>query len=297
VTEPNLDVVGALIRFDEELLRVEKYARSTKGKFFNLVDLDDLRQEMLTVLWQSALSFDPARGVPFSAYLQINLNFTALKVAFPTRLDDLSADAKSLSQEVTSRDGVASTIEDRCDDYHGKEAITNWHASDNFWSRAAELIHLIETSPVLTPTERRYLHLQFVEGLDQPEVVSKVRRSRQFVNDITRAGLKKLRQVLGVVSPDLKYSNHDVDTFQLYADVVLLMGDREKLTLAELADGLNALPDRPWRGMNAGAGLQRNWLGGVLKKWGVPVTAEPGHATRWRPRVVTRVDLRRNPSL
>jgi len=184
--------------FDAARTQVEKYARSICRRYGNRVDLDDLRQELLLVTWKSACSFDPARGVPWLAYMQQNISWHSLKVIFPKNLDDLSAGAQSLSQLMRTKDDGQVTLAIRVENFNGNRQLTDWHAADHFWARAAELIHLIETSPMFTPTERFYLHLQFVEGFDQPEVVRKVRRSKQYVNDVTRHGLRKLAQRVGV---------------------------------------------------------------------------------------------------
>ena len=153
------------------------------------LNLDDVIQECLVVLYKSSLNYTPAKG-HFGRYAKVSIDFHLLGFwkGHLTHPQPVSSDEPVRSTE----DGDEVTRADVHDKTEGR-AEAHSRASDHELSRIAEVQQFIKTGETLTALERDVLRLHFLDDVLLDAVAARLKQSFRDVQIARVSGLKKLR--------------------------------------------------------------------------------------------------------
>jgi RNA polymerase sigma factor (sigma-70 family) len=197
-----IDVVGALILFEENEFRFTRRAKSIFRKYASRkgVEFDDLKQELLMTAWKFALLYKPSHGVPFPQYIERRMTWSALryiyadnrKFKFPMKQVQLE-DVRG-----TNEDGDPITRGSILENRIGSEEIADWHAADRYYSRLYDVLYFIETSPKITEHERHLLKLYYADGLDTVVLGRRFGQTRAAISKQLIIAVTKIAAHFGV---------------------------------------------------------------------------------------------------
>ncbi|MGB8801167.1 MAG: hypothetical protein WCC97_10795 [Candidatus Acidiferrales bacterium] len=270
---------------ETHMLDVTKRAHSLSRRFD--YPFEELRQELMVVLLESAREFRPSRRVPFYPYLQQRMTWHAYRIIFPKR--ELNRNPP-ISLDETNGEGKPHVVE-KAELFSESQELTAFYGEERFWKRVSDITELIENSHVLSNTERKVLNCQFIDGLETSETAKELKLTVDQVKNFTAGGLRKIRQLLKVKLPVVEQPR--IDRAQLVRDMLEIIGDQKTFGLLDMARRLNQLPNRPYRAWSEGRSVWYGWLHNELKCMGVRTfLLDPSReGTRFNPRLFNRNDL------
>jgi DNA-directed RNA polymerase specialized sigma24 family protein len=206
-----VDVVGALILFEENEFRFTRRAKSIFRKYASRkgVEFDDLKQELLMTAWKFALLYKPSHGVPFPQYIERRMTWSALRYLYADNRRFKFPMKQVQLEDVrgTSEDGDPITRGSILENRIGSEEIADWHAADRYYSRLYDVLQFIATSPEITESERCILQLHYIDGLKTAAISHCMRQHQNSINRCLINGVRKIAAHFGIVkliaSPEL----------------------------------------------------------------------------------------------
>jgi RNA polymerase sigma-70 factor (ECF subfamily) len=138
-------------------------------------EAEDVLQEVFLQVWQQARSFDPSRGRPFTWMVTL---------ARSRAIDRLRASASRARAAQRSTEEATTT------------ATVQEEASDETVIRAERAEVVRDALAELPEEQRQVLLLAYLEGMSQSEIAAARGQPLGTVKTRTRAGLKKLSELL-----------------------------------------------------------------------------------------------------
>jgi RNA polymerase sigma factor (sigma-70 family) len=154
------------------------------------LNLDDVIQECLIVLYKAQLNFDPKRGGHFGRYAKVSINLHLISfwkghVKYRPTV--------SLDEPIrVTEEGDELSRGQVYDEAEGRQQASS-RALDNLLSRIAEIQEFILTGETLTDLERDVLTLHFLDDIPLYTVAARLKQSRREVQVARVAALKKAR--------------------------------------------------------------------------------------------------------
>jgi RNA polymerase sigma factor (sigma-70 family) len=184
------DPLGVLLLFENyrgtAINAAVKYVRTRPW-----LSLDDIIQELLIVLYRSALNFKPNGKAHFGRYSKVCIDFH-LRGFWKGNVDQQRQ--VSLDEEIGfSDDGESRT---RANIYEEREASLEVQSKSswaNELDRIVESQEFILTSNVLTLMERAVLKLHFIQRLFLEDIAERLRQPLVTVREARVSGIKKMR--------------------------------------------------------------------------------------------------------
>jgi RNA polymerase sigma factor (sigma-70 family) len=155
------------------------------------LNLDDVIQECLIVLYKAQLNFDPKRGGHFGRYAKVSINLHLISfwkghVKYRPTV--------SLDEPIrVTEEGDELSRGQVYDEAEGRQQASS-RALDNLLSRIAEIQEFILTGDTLTDLERDVLTLHSLDDIALDAVAARLKQSLREVQIARVAGIKKLRE-------------------------------------------------------------------------------------------------------
>lgn len=187
--QSNPDVVASVQLFEKNRRLAFHYGHRMMR--YQGLNLDDVAQELLIILWRCCELWDPDRGIPFGAY--------ACK-CLSAYCNGYSQKPEAILVSLSEPRGADETltVADLVDVEYGDEELTLTPGDDRLQARLHDLRHAIETCPSLTDRQRTVLRL-FCQGIHQAEIARLLNRAPAVVCTEMRLALAKLSRALGGV--------------------------------------------------------------------------------------------------
>jgi RNA polymerase sigma factor (sigma-70 family) len=179
------------------------------------LNLDDLIQECLIVLYKSALNHAPGKG-HFGRYAKVSIEYH-LRGFWKGNVDQQRQ--ISLDAEVgISDEGDPITRADRYEEREGRRDANSRPARGNEINRIVETREFILQADALTPLERRVLKLHVIDELVLSEVADRLKRSVREVQIARVEGVKKLREHFSARGFKVSTGKIQTDQSDMYSD-------------------------------------------------------------------------------